>query len=299
VRTPLEIRHSALLRWRRPAGPSRFCHAVAVESFTSKTALVTGAASGIGAAFARSLRSSGATVLTTDVEGDVDRELDVRDLDGFRELVADTGVPDLFFANAGIAMGGPTHELSRAHWDRVIDVNLNGVVNGLLSVYPGMIERGSGHIIATASGAGLAAPPFVTAYAATKHAVVGLALGLRPEAALHGVRVSVLCPGAVETPILDRLPAEDLPATTTSPVTARQYLSVVKQKPVDADRFARLALEDVERNRAIIAVPASARALWYLNRLSPALVGRISTHLARRVERELLSPATSGTGEGP
>jgi NADP-dependent 3-hydroxy acid dehydrogenase YdfG len=71
-------------------------------------------------------------------------------------------VPDLLFANAGVSMGGPTHELTRAHWDHVIDVNLNGVVNGLLAVYPGMVERRSGHIVATASGAGLSAPPFVT-----------------------------------------------------------------------------------------------------------------------------------------
>lgn len=261
-----------------------------MESFRSQTALVTGAASGIGAALARTLRSYGATVIATDVEGDVDRELDVRDLHGFRALIAETGVPDLLFANAGISMGGPTHELTRAHWDRAIEVNLNGVVNGLLAVYPGMVERGSGHMVVTASGAGLAPPPFVTAYATTKHAVVGLSLGLRAEAALHGVRVSVLCPGAVETPILDRLPTEDLPMTPSMPVTARQYLSLVKQKPVGVDRFARLALNGVERNRAIIAVPASARTLWYLHRLSPALVGRISTRLARRVDRHLVSP---------
>ena len=88
--------------------------------------------------------------------------------------------------------------------------------------------------------------------------MVGLVLGLRPEAALHGVRVSVLCPGAVETPALDRLPADGLPRTATPPVTARQYLSVVRQKPVEVDRFARLALKSVARDRAIIAVPASA-----------------------------------------
>lgn len=263
-----------------------------MSSFEGQTALITGAGSGIGAALAERLRSAGAAVITTDIEGDVDRELDVRDLDGFRSLVADAGVPDLLFANAGVAMGGPTHELTRAHWDHVIDVNLNGVVNGLLAVYPGMVDRGSGHIVATASGAGLAAPPFVTAYAATKHAVVGLSLGLRPEAALHGVKVSVLCPGAVETPILDRLPRDDLPSTPTRPVTARQYLSLVKQRPVPLDRFTRLALDGVERNRAIIAVPASARSLWYLHRLSPSLVGRISRQLARRVDRELVSHRT-------
>ncbi len=66
--------------------------------------------------------------------------------------------------------------------------------------------------------------------------MVGLALGLRPEAALHGVKVSALCPGAVETPILDRGPADDIPTMATETVTARQYLTLLKQKPVAADR---------------------------------------------------------------
>ena len=141
---------------------ARVCHAHEVEPFTDQTALVTGAASGIGAALARRLRSFDATVVTIDIGGDVDRELDVRDLDGCRALIAETGVPDYLFADAGISMGGPTHELTRDHWDQVIDVNLNGVVNAMLAVSPGMVGRGSGHIVATASGAGSAAPPFVT-----------------------------------------------------------------------------------------------------------------------------------------
>ena len=80
---------------------------------------------------------------------------------------------------------------------------------------------------------------------ATLTFLVGLGLGLRPEAALHGVRVSVLCPGAVETPILDSSPPGDLPITRLTPVTARQYLSLLHQKPIPADRFARLALDRV------------------------------------------------------
>lgn len=263
------------------------------DSFRGRTALITGAASGIGAALAEQLRVAGARVVTTDVEGDVDHRVDVTDLGALRAVVDAIGVPDLVFANAGIAMGGPTHELTRQHWDRVIEVNLNGVVNTVLAVYPGMVARGSGHLVVTASGVGLAAPPFVTPYAATKHAVVGLALGLRPEAALHGVRVTVVCPGAVETPILDRGPDESLPATATAPITARRYLSLMRQEPVAADRFARLALDRVARNRAIVVVPASAGALWYLHRLSPALVGAISTRLARHVDRALV-PASSG-----
>ena len=101
-------------------------------------------------------------------------------------------------------MGGSTHELDSSHWDRIIDINIKGVVNGVLTAYPLMVAQGDGHIVNTASGAGLAPAVLTVAYTTTKHAVVGLSTALRPEAALHGVRVSVLCPGAVDTPILDK-----------------------------------------------------------------------------------------------
>src|SRR3546814_10128194 len=111
---------------------------------------------------------------------------------------------DVCSFDLGISLGGATHEMSAEHWDRIIDVNIRGVVNGIRAVYPSMIQRESGQIVNVASGAGLVAPPFVAAYAMTKNAVVGLSAALRAEAALHGVRVTVLCPGAVETPVLDR-----------------------------------------------------------------------------------------------
>jgi short-subunit dehydrogenase len=143
----------------------------------------------------------------------------------------------------------------------------------------------------TASGAGLVAPPFVAAYASTKHAVVGLSLALRPEAALHGVRISVLCPGAVETAILDRPPPADLPRGASRTVTAREYLAVVHQKPVPAERFARLALAAVAANHGVVVVPRSARTLWYLHRLSPRLALRATAVVAKQVDRRLVKPA--------
>jgi NAD(P)-dependent dehydrogenase (short-subunit alcohol dehydrogenase family) len=271
--------------------------------FGGETALVTGGASGIGLALGAELAASGAQVVLADIDGDAAERaaadlpgsvrgcaLDVRDADAFRALVGEIGEIDLLCNNAGIAMGGPTHELTADHWDRAIDVNIRGVVNGVLAAYPAMVERGRGHILNTASGAGLVAPPFVAAYAMSKHAVVGLSLGLRSEAALHGVRVSVLCPGSVETPILDRPPPADLPPTPSEPVTARAYLAVVRQKPVPADDIARSALRAVERNRGIIVVPAAARPLWYLHRLSPTVVDLACRRLARTVQRELVRP---------
>jgi NAD(P)-dependent dehydrogenase (short-subunit alcohol dehydrogenase family) len=259
-------------------------------NFDRATALVTGGGSGIGQALGSALRQSGAKVTVADIvpsDGDC-RSLDVRDETAFATLVDEVGPVDLLINCAGISFGGATHEMSAAHWERIIDVNIRGVVNGVRAVYPSMIERGHGQIVNVASGAGLASPPFVAAYAMTKHAVVGLSTALRSEAALHGVGVSVLCPGAVDTPILDRLPDSDLPPTKTAPVTARRYLAVVRQKPVDVDRFAQLSLRAIQQNRGIVVVPASARSLWYLHRLSPRMTGAITKHLARKVDRTLM-----------
>lgn len=295
---------------RRRSAPTHPLH-----PFRGRTAIITGGASGIGRALGAALARDGAEVVLADVDGDAaaqvaselaaaggsieGRTLDVRDADAFSSLVADVsgrrGGLDLLFNNAGLSLGGPTHELTAAHWERMIDVNIRGVVHGVLAAYPAMVERGRGHIVNTASGAGLAAPPFVTAYAMTKHAVVGLSTGLRAEAALHGVQVSVLCPGSIDTPILDRRPDPDLPATASVTVTAREYLAAVGQKPVDVDGFARRALDQVARNRSIIVVPAAAKSLWYLQRLSPALMDRVSDLIASKVERELVRPRASSS----
>ena len=263
-------------------------------NFAGTTALITGGASGIGRALGVALEVAGARVVLADIaEGNhACRHLDVRDAAAFAALTDEVGPIDLLVNCAGISLGGATHEMSESHWDRIIDVNIRGVVNGVRAVYPSMIDRGRGQIVNVASGAGLVPPPFVAAYAMTKHAVVGLSTALRPEAALHGVRVSVLCPGAVDTAILDRLPDTDLPPTDSAPVTARSYLAVARQKPVDVDRFARLALKGIQRDRPIVVVPASARSLWYLYRLSPALTGNVTKVLARRVDRTLMSPRT-------
>src|SRR3954452_16673241 len=201
--------------------------------FEGRSVVVTGGGSGIGLALGRLMATYGAHVVLADVDGEavtaatrrlagldpplsvVGVELDVRDRDGCARVVQDVveerGAVDYLVNSAGISMGGPTHELTGAHWDRMIEVNLTGVVNGLLAAYPLMIAAGHGTVVNIASGAGLAPPPFVVPYAATKHAVVGLTIGLRPEAALHGIDVVVVCPGPVETPILDRPPPEGLP----------------------------------------------------------------------------------------
>lgn len=276
-------------------------------AFRGRTAVVTGGASGIGLALGTRLAELGARVVLADIDGDLversaatlggkvdGRQLDVTDEVAVRALVDEVadrdGAIDLLFNNAGVSLGGETHQLTAAHWDRIIDVNLRGVVNGVLAAYPRMIEQGHGHIVNTASGAGLFAPPFLTAYAATKFAVVGLSNALRPEASLHGVNVSVFCPGSVDTPLLDQSGPPGLPPTTDREVTGRQYLTLAGQKPVPAAGVAAKALEQVARNRAVIVVPASAKTIVYLARWCPPLGEAVSTLMARRVDRKLVNP---------
>jgi NAD(P)-dependent dehydrogenase (short-subunit alcohol dehydrogenase family) len=193
----------------------------------------------------------------------------------------------MMFNNAGMVLGGRTEEMTTGHWHRVIDVNLIGVVNGVVAAYPVMRKQGHGHIVNTASTAGLAPAVFVAAYTASKHAVVGLSGALRPEAAMHGVRVSALCPGSVDTPILDTRPPDDLAPLNS--LTGRQYMAIVGLRPISPDRFAGIALRGVARNQAVIVGPASAKAVWYLQRLAPAVMEVAGRRTARRVARRLES----------
>jgi NAD(P)-dependent dehydrogenase (short-subunit alcohol dehydrogenase family) len=259
---------------------------VAWDGFEGTVAIVTGGGSGIGAALAAELRRRGATVVTADLVGG-DVELDVRDREGFRALVEQVGPLDYLFNNAGISIGGQTHTMDGSYFDRVVDVNLRGVVNGVVAAYPRMVEQGHGHIVNTASMAGLAPTPMVAAYAMAKHGVVGLSTSLRPEAAVHGVKVSVLCPGSIDTPILDSAPPADLTALAPSAITGREFMAIIKQKPASAASIAGPALRGVARNRAVIIVPTSAKALWYLQRISPGAMQAAGRFVVRRVRRRL------------
>jgi NAD(P)-dependent dehydrogenase (short-subunit alcohol dehydrogenase family) len=199
----------------------------------TRTAIVTGGGSGIGEALSRALAARGDTVVVADIDGaNAERvagdiggtaaKVDVRDAGAVQALVDDTvasyGRLDLIFNNAGIGVGGDALELTVAHWDRIIDINLRGVVHGVQAAYPVMARQGSGHIVNTASIAGLMAPAYMAPYVAVKHAVVGLSMSLRGEAKAHGVNVTAVCPGWTDTAILDSMGPEDLP----KPALARE-----------------------------------------------------------------------------
>ncbi|MCU0265945.1 MAG: SDR family oxidoreductase [Actinomycetia bacterium] len=261
-----------------------------------KVAIVTGGAAGIGLALGTAMFRRGDVVVLADIDGaGAEREatrltgkgpgvaqaahLDVRDAAAVADLVHRTadehGRLDIMVNNAGIGVGGELQELTVAHWDRVIDVNLRGVVHGVMAAYPLMIAQRSGHIVNTASLAGLVPFGLLTPYVTTKHAVVGLSLALRQEAAPKGVRVTVACPGFTDTAILDKGGPEDLPQARLA-----GHVRMLAERQTgglyDVERLARDILRGVDRNEAMVVAPASARATWRLQRLSPPVVGRVA-----------------------
>jgi NAD(P)-dependent dehydrogenase (short-subunit alcohol dehydrogenase family) len=272
-------------------------------SFAGKTALVTGAGSGIGAALCRALAAAGADVVCTDLDGAAAERtatplgaraaaLDVTDAAAVQAAVDDvvhrTGRLDLIFNNAGICWGGDTELLTLDQWNAIIDVNLRGVVHGVAAAYPQMLRQGHGHIINTASMAGLTAAGQITSYVATKHAVVGMSLALRSEAVPRGVGVLVVCPAAVETPILDK-------GAVGGFVGRDYFLQAQGGKPYDADRLARDVLRAVEKNKAIVVKPRVARGQWLFARLAPTLMNRMSMKFVA-AQRAKQAQVRSGVG---
>jgi NAD(P)-dependent dehydrogenase (short-subunit alcohol dehydrogenase family) len=203
------------------------------------------------------------------------------------DVVHRTGRLDLMFNNAGIAWGGDTELLTLEQWNAIIDVNIRGVVHGVAAAYPQMVRQGHGQIVNTASMGGLTAAGQITSYVMTKHAVVGLSLALRSEAAAHGVGVLAICPAAVETPLLDK-------GAVGGFVGREYYLKGQGIKTAyDADRLARDTLRAIEGNKALLVKPRRAHAAWLLARLAPGLMQRMSIRFVAG-QRETQSRSSVG-----
>jgi NAD(P)-dependent dehydrogenase (short-subunit alcohol dehydrogenase family) len=243
-----------------------------VDDFQGKVAVVTGAASGIGLALATRFGREGMRVVLADVErepldaaakalgaelGD-DRVLavptDVRDEAAILALAAATfatfGTAHVVCNNAGVGVGGMAWEVPADRWRWIVDVNLLAVAHGIRAFVPRMIEQGEGHVVNTASSAGILTGPAMSPYYATKHAVVALSESLHFDLQLSGapVGVSVLCPEWVRTNIADsdrNRPAEVAPAEVPAGIdegAVRQFIQSLVEGGLDpADVAAQVA----------------------------------------------------------
>jgi 2-dehydro-3-deoxy-L-rhamnonate dehydrogenase (NAD+) len=194
-----------------------------VFDLTGQTAIVTGAATGIGEAIARRLAAAGATVAVADLDIDGARpvaeslgngsfpvRIDIANAESVRKTVADvlarTGRIDILVNNAGIAgKAAPLWEQSDDDWQQIIAVNLTGVFNCCRAVIQHMRERKYGRIVNIASIAGKEGNPNMTGYSSTKAAVIGFTKSLGKEVATDGICVNAVAPAVVRTRILDQL----------------------------------------------------------------------------------------------
>lgn len=253
------------------------------DFFKEKVAVVTGAASGIGMAVSGELGRMGAVVVCADIDLDGAKEtasslresgakaeakkVDVTKHDQVKRLVAEVvkehGRIDYMFNNAGIAMLGETRDMDISQWRRIIDVNMMGVLYGTLEAYPVMINQGSGHIVNTASLAGLVPVPTETAYVMTKFAVVGLSTSLRSEGKGLGVKVSVVCPGFIDTAIIRGF----------IPINIRKEDHLGRMpRMLDVNKAARKILKRVRRNRSIILIGTDAHVVYFIQRYFPFIL---------------------------
>jgi NAD(P)-dependent dehydrogenase (short-subunit alcohol dehydrogenase family) len=258
------------------------------NTYQNKTAIVTGAASGIGRALTLMLAERGVTVYAAD--RDTERLDQIAGFDGaghvrslpldvtereavtaaVERVITECGCLDLMFNNAGIVVSGDFADMTPEVWQRIVDVNFWGVVHGTEAAYAHMRKQGRGHIVNTASSAGVMPVVRSAAYAATKHAVVGLSTSLRAEAAAHGVNVSVAIPGLVDTDIFSA-------ATNLATYDYSAAVERVPMKKVTPQQAADAMLRGVARNDEFIVFPLLNRLITRLYRAMPTIMGPIVT----------------------
>ncbi|HWD02318.1 MAG TPA: SDR family oxidoreductase [Amycolatopsis sp.] len=274
----------ALKRARVGGSPSR--------RFADRLVVITGAGSGIGRATAVAFAAEGADVVVTDIDPAAAAETAklVRDNGGtageytvdvtgaeavetFAARVrADFGVPDIVVNNAGIGMSGPLLDTSLADWEKVVDVNLWGVIHGCRAFAPMMAERAEGgQIVNLASAAAYLPSKILTAYATTKAAVLALSNGLRAELAADGIGVTAVCPGLVNTNITST--TRFVGVSDDEQARRRQAASkLYARRGFGPEKVARDILRAVERDRAIQPSTPEAKAALVLSRLTPGLL---------------------------
>ncbi|WP_340539898.1 SDR family NAD(P)-dependent oxidoreductase [Nocardioides sp. GXZ039] len=235
--------------------------------FHTQTALVTGAASGIGRAVAQRLADEGARVWVLDRDGQQalraaaeirasggnaeGRALDVTDAEAFtatveRVLESDDRV-DVLVNNAGITLAAPVWQTDSADWAQVLAVNLTGVFHGIRAVFPTMIAAGRGAIVNTSSDAGLVGWPGQAAYCASKSGVIGLTRSAAMDGAPHGIRVNAVCPAFTRTPLVeDWVRAQSDPDAARREVAAEQPLGRMGEPSEIAAAIAFLASAEAD-----------------------------------------------------
>lgn len=271
------------------------------DQFKGKVAVVTGAGSGIGRSMAILLGSLGAHVCAADLNAAsaidtatsiseaggeaTGHTLDVTDAEAVEAFAAavftEHGRVDILHNNAGIGHAGPIEDTPLEDWRKILEVNVFGVVHGLHAFVPRMIEQGGdAHIVNTASMAGLVASAGMAPYVTSKFAVVGTSLTLDAELKRHGIRVTALCPGVIDTAIVKE-------STMRGAIEAKheKLTGFYKKRGASPDVVARDAVTAILKKQVIKPSPWwQVSPAWWIMRISP----RAYTALARRTYKSII-----------
>jgi NAD(P)-dependent dehydrogenase (short-subunit alcohol dehydrogenase family) len=263
----------------------------------NRVVVITGAASGIGRATAKRFAEKGAILHLIDIDrrgvesaaiecGRVGARsafhvADCRDASAMRAVAAEVlereALVDVLFLNAGVGYSGSLAETSLDDWHRVLDTNLYGVVHGLDAFLKPMIgQKTGGHVLITASVLGLFALPAMSAYCASKHALIAIAESLRAEVRRHGIEVTAICPGFVASEIVRN---GILGSVRLERSAVERFYDRFGASP---DEVAKVALSSVEdRIGGIQLAAASGTLFWHLRRYAPGLYTRALSATAR------------------
>lgn len=274
------------------------------EGFAGKIVLVTGAASGLGRGIALAFARDGAHLALVDIDEDglsetaamaesegsrvLARRVDVsrrEEMEGLAEEVLSIyGWVDVLVNNAGVCVAGELVLIPMEDIEWIVGINLMGEIYGARLFLPGMIERGEGHIVNVSSISGLALLPFNIAYTTTKFGITGFTTALWAECRRHGVGVTLVCPGAVSTNI-----AEHTRLHTTSigqRNSAERYKRLLRERGMDIEEAGRRVLEAVAADRFLLLLGFEAYLIYYLTRLFPGLMRRVTALVNAAVSRK-------------
>jgi NAD(P)-dependent dehydrogenase (short-subunit alcohol dehydrogenase family) len=251
------------------------------SNLEGRTVLVTGAGSGIGRETALLAGRRGASLVICDVDDaglsetekraagavKLTRRVDVSDREQMRAFADEVGAVDLLVNNAGVGLAGGFLDTTLEDWDWIVSINLMGVVHGCHFFVPKMIEAGrGGHVVNLASMAGYVASPALAAYCTTKFAVLGLSEALREELRPHGIGVTAICPGIINTPITVSSRAR---GQWDDPSVRERMTALYARRNYGPEKVADRILRAVARGRTVAPVAPESWAAYGLKRLSP------------------------------